>query len=808
MQIPKQLQNPNYRFILVEKGGKKPVELNWQTTANYTYDDPKLLEHIKNGGNLGILTGYGVVILDCDDQRAENIANKLLPPTFTVGTSTTPEGYRKKHKYYRCQLKEKKILFDYADHLGEVQALGQQCLIPGSVRPDVQYQVLEDRPIAEVTQEEILKAISPFVKNEKVTEFDLDSIRNGTKEGNRNEAAFKLATFHRKAGASIQETLELLLVWNQKNQPPLEEFELENVLKSAYGKSAPYNVFFKQSPFQVNITKPELVYFTDHLPYFNCLDILLPLKGKVYKPLKKLFYRSLVGAILRKNVSFGQVEADTRLNPLIFLPPGHGKNEIGNFLSDSFNNLHSPNLTFEQPTSSHPEQLVGKNITVDFPDTYTTKTGLIRQKTKKIKKQNPGKLAETYVLFDEASKMLLGEKDEDIQARNYIKRATSTPIGRNFISKRAVDDQKNETLTYTPDVSIGILTQPVFLKESLAGEGFLRRFVGLHLQTKHNTEREDNYTERLDGIDQQTLEKAKNDFYSFLRNLLAFRDYELKFTQDFKDRFVQLFKELVAQVKSHSKKARNYLLSLDYTLQNQLLAAACLQALITHKKIVDVEDLELGYIDTVEFLQGNLDFLDKFILGDLDYGLKWKGASQKDRECLTYLLESNALSLDTSKITCEEYQKVICDIFNVGTERARKIYLKHRSNHWLKSKQRQHDGLVWLGFIPSDDDDFEVGQGGCDFLEYFKILKKVKDKKNNFYPKNDYPPDLPGSESIIKAKILAQIERFGNQEFTLKTLYEKMEKLAVGQYSVDNCLDDLLKEGILNEQTPGVFKKT
>ncbi|WP_299955122.1 hypothetical protein, partial [Methanoculleus sp.] len=47
--IPEQLRG--CRFILVKARDKPAIEKGWQTTANYTYDDPRLLQHIERGGN-------------------------------------------------------------------------------------------------------------------------------------------------------------------------------------------------------------------------------------------------------------------------------------------------------------------------------------------------------------------------------------------------------------------------------------------------------------------------------------------------------------------------------------------------------------------------------------------------------------------------------------------------------------------------------------------------------------------------------------------------------------------------------------
>lgn len=166
-EIPKQLQKSEFRFVLIKPKSKIPFEKDWQDTANYPYDHVKIKTH---SGNLGVLTGIGnLIIFDCDCQEAENIARQL-PTTLVVETSIAKDGFRKKHFYFKCPLQQKQILKDHDLHLGEIQALGQQVIIAGSVHPSgAKYEVLEDRPIAEISEKELLKAVSPFVETKKAT---------------------------------------------------------------------------------------------------------------------------------------------------------------------------------------------------------------------------------------------------------------------------------------------------------------------------------------------------------------------------------------------------------------------------------------------------------------------------------------------------------------------------------------------------------------------------------------------------------------------------------------------------------------
>ena len=102
--------------------------------------------YLAEGHNYGVVTGIGhLIVFDVDDlPRLEelNIINQI-PETFTVET-----GRGGKHFYLLCRgFKDKMVLEDpgLKDldgdplHLGEIQALGEQVVGPGSLHPNGNY---------------------------------------------------------------------------------------------------------------------------------------------------------------------------------------------------------------------------------------------------------------------------------------------------------------------------------------------------------------------------------------------------------------------------------------------------------------------------------------------------------------------------------------------------------------------------------------------------------------------------------------------------------------------------------------------
>ena len=100
MQIPEQLKDLSFRFYLVRKNGKIPLEKKWNTVNNYTY---KEIMNLNVKTNYGVVCGFGnLIVLDFDDKAYYDSIKDMLPPTFTVITA----GKRLPHMYYILESKE------------------------------------------------------------------------------------------------------------------------------------------------------------------------------------------------------------------------------------------------------------------------------------------------------------------------------------------------------------------------------------------------------------------------------------------------------------------------------------------------------------------------------------------------------------------------------------------------------------------------------------------------------------------------------------------------------------------------------
>jgi hypothetical protein len=231
IEIPSQLKKEDgIRYNLLGKIGddrKIPIEKEWQKENNYFANDGRLQRHLQEGGNYGVLCGNGLIVIDADTKELQNIV-QTLPKTFSIKTKN---GI---HYYYFCiGFYQKRVLKDKEKHLGEIQATGSFVVGPGSIHPSgIVYKIKDDIPIASIKKETIDKVFKKYYSSEKISK---EILLRGTSEGLRNDSLFKIACSFREKNLSVDETYQVLKAINLNNKPPLPDFEMQNLIKSAYG---------------------------------------------------------------------------------------------------------------------------------------------------------------------------------------------------------------------------------------------------------------------------------------------------------------------------------------------------------------------------------------------------------------------------------------------------------------------------------------------------------------------------------------------------------------------------------------------
>jgi len=233
--IPQQLKNEmGVKYLLVGAKNKIPLEDNWQRTNNYNSNDPKLIKHLEDGNNYGVLCGNGLIVMDADTSEFNEIIISNLPETFCVKTS------KGNHYYYFCKcFDKKKVLKKEGKHLGEIQSTGTFVIGANSIHPTgIKYEVDKDIPITEINKDTIDNLFQDYYAAERINK---DIILSGAGEGLRNESMFKLACSFRNKEMTEEETYLTLKSINEKNNPPLFDAELQTIIKSAYSYNLEVN---------------------------------------------------------------------------------------------------------------------------------------------------------------------------------------------------------------------------------------------------------------------------------------------------------------------------------------------------------------------------------------------------------------------------------------------------------------------------------------------------------------------------------------------------------------------------------------
>lgn len=153
---------PRLRYCKIRRGTKKPFEQDW-TNKPYKWEE---IEEFTKESNYGVLCGHGdLAVIDSDNPELQKQIEEKLPKTLRIKT-----GSGGIHNYFFIPHLKKKIILttDLTGrevHWGEVQSYGTQVVGPGSTHPNgKQYEIIEREPIKTLTEEELLSAILPFMK--------------------------------------------------------------------------------------------------------------------------------------------------------------------------------------------------------------------------------------------------------------------------------------------------------------------------------------------------------------------------------------------------------------------------------------------------------------------------------------------------------------------------------------------------------------------------------------------------------------------------------------------------------------------
>lgn len=148
IEIPIQFRKRKFRFVLLDRESKRPIEKDWQNTNNYEFDNPKLLKHLEMGGNYGILMGRGrLICFDLDNPNLVSYYDEKFKDTLIVET-----GSKKRHYLLFSDYNINKKIND----VGELRCVNMQVVGANSIHPNKQpYKIINNNEIKEISQTEI-----------------------------------------------------------------------------------------------------------------------------------------------------------------------------------------------------------------------------------------------------------------------------------------------------------------------------------------------------------------------------------------------------------------------------------------------------------------------------------------------------------------------------------------------------------------------------------------------------------------------------------------------------------------------------
>lgn len=328
-----------------------------------------------------------------------------------------------------------------------------------------------------------------------------------------------------------------------------------------------YNEFYAE---QVKIANIEYATFkqdtsTSFDGIVNKYKTLVGLTGASYEPTTKIIFYSLLANQLKLNkFSFESKQIDLRLSVLLQLKAGHGKKNYEYFIKRTIEGL---GRVYQEPTSYHPEQFIGKIIAREVKNDEPEYTAIF------------GTLAADFLVIDEAHAMLTRKDNEE--CLRYIRTALD-PIGDNTIMKKQVNIPDEHKLKYNPTCTMLLLTQPITnISEDLLMRGSFRRFVILFVNTTLDERLAARRSARFLTLKEDIYNKIWIKWIEFNKILSEYKNLQYicenySYIDDYLDK-------LVINAKAKSAAVLEFYNSSQYTIKQSLFKMAIIRAIVEHK---------------------------------------------------------------------------------------------------------------------------------------------------------------------------------------------------------------------------------
>lgn len=472
----------------------------------------------------------------------------------------------------------------------------------------------------------------------------------------------------------------LLLALNEKTQRETKRYELKNI--------------------------------TSHIPLYSVLSDALGLYGERYNILRKLMWYSLVGNSIKSDeryIDFSGTQFDTRESIVVFAPSGSGKNDINRVMVEGSPFTHDKS----QITSLHPEQLIGKVVTIKNEETKV-----------KEKKEIKGYFNEDILIMDE-SRDFFQPTNNAVQKQVYndLKKyfcIALNPMGTNLVVKRLTEHTREESLKYYPKCTCCFLSQPVKISSESIESGFMRRFTFIEVRGKE---------ERIDIYAKRTVGKSKMEFTNNLSNYMSnlSTGEQVWSFENISSELIKYSNLLCEYGMSVSEKSAAFITEIyEQSMYDKLLKYSSIVAVYRRgEKRITPSDVKVAYMDLFEIFTSTFECLTDHAEDFYAYDMKFS-----ELTLLRWLDNRKAHSAEKSSIDVKTVVEQISDLTSVQYRQAGEYFSRLQKNGYVQVAHGKTKGKVFL--TEKAIEKIRIGNRKVTedfYTEYLMICEETKNEK-------------------------------------------------------------------------------
>ncbi|MDE1768017.1 MAG: hypothetical protein KGH62_01485 [Candidatus Micrarchaeota archaeon] len=452
----------------------------------------------------------------------------------------------------------------------------------------------------------------------------------------------------------------------------------------------------KDVPLKRLVDFPDLYpYFANthsHLPAYDMVEHELQLKGDAYYPIKKAMCY-MVESLRQRTETFmvGSELGDNRINIAEMVSGGRGKGQQRKLITQYDRGPYESVPTF-QPTRTHVEQLIGKII-----------------HTKKETKEEKGFFGYKGLVVDECQTFIC-EEDKSFAALMLDFRNAMEVYTKNRVEKKLTAE---EMMSYYPETRFLMLMHPIKLPALFFDHGTARRLF-------------------MFKIDVQPIPMS-----AAWASLLAppptsvLRDYinnpnvssAPTFGEDAVKEMVEWIQVWTNYVLTHPNQRVRAIGQRHFTsVKLQFIRTVGILSMIKDEISVKPKTVAQGCLDAIHFLLCTYEIYANESTINLSRDV-WKTTDMQTAMVFEWMHYNGATSEETTKLTIDQVQNQIGDIFGVQDRQARGIFSKLVEQGLIGKKKAQHTSKSWLSFTPELEGGVEL-----DVKEVPNITKFLEDK--------------------------------------------------------------------------------